>query len=174
MTRVIVPEARVARAARIQLFVAALLALAACAVPPAPPPGPAAPTAVLTPQAPMVFPPEPTPPPPEPVPPAVVVLPPPAQPLPPPPPPTLVPAELVGKPRTDIVALLGGPDQARNEAGAEVILYQGDSCVLFVFLYEPQGGGTHRVEHVEVGPRGRDLSRDAACLAGLLQRAAAG
>ncbi len=158
--------------------IAALLALAACAVPPAPPPGPPAPAAVLTPQAPMVFPPKPTPPPPEPVPPAVVVLPPPAQPLPaplaPPPPPTLVPAELVGRPRTDVVALLGGPDQARNEAGAEVILYQGDSCVLFVFLYEPQVGGTHRVEHVEVGPRGRDLSRDASCLAGLLQRAAAG
>ncbi len=157
-------------------LVAALLALAACAVPPAPPPGPPAPAAVLTPQAPMVFPPEPAPPPPPaPAPPAVVVLPPPAQPLPPPPPPpTLVPAELVGKPRTDVLALLGGPDQARTEAGAEVILYQGDSCTLFVFLYEPQGGGAHRVEHVEVGPRGRDLSRDAACLAGLLRRAAAG
>jgi hypothetical protein len=156
----------------------ALLALAACAVPPAPPPGPPAPTAVLTPQAPMVFPPEPAPaPPPQPVapPPAeIVVLPPPAQPLPPPPPPTLTLTDLVGKPRTDILTLLGGPDQARTEAGAEVLLYQGDSCTLFVFLYEPQGGGTHRVEHAEVGPRGRDLTRDAACLTGLLRRGAAG
>jgi hypothetical protein len=156
---------------------AALFVLAACATPP---PGPPAPTAALTQQAPMVLPPPEPAAAPQPAPatlpapaalPEIVVLPPAAVPR---PPPTLNPVTLVGKPRTDVLALLGGPDQARTEAGAEVFLYQGEGCTLFVFLYEPQGGGTHRVEHVELGPRGRDLNRDAACLTGLLRRAAAG
>ena len=46
--------------------------------------------------------------------------------------------------------------------------------MLFVFVYEPAPGalGGARAEHAEVGPALRDVSRDAACLTGLLQRVA--
>jgi len=156
----------------------ALLALTACAVPP-PDGAPPAPAAQLTPAQPLPAPqaapippppimaePQPVPPPPPP-PPQIVVLPPA-----PPPPPTLNPTDLLGKGRTDVVALLGRPDSARTEAGAEVLLYQGEGCVLFVFLYVQAGGGAPRIDHVELGPRARDTTRDGTCLSGLVQRAA--
>ena len=90
------------------------------------------------------------------------------------PPPTITPVEIIGKSRTDVIGLFGQPDTARTEAGAEVLLYQGQGCVLFVFVYEPAPGalGGARAEHAEVGPALRDVSRDAACLTGLLQRVA--
>ncbi|MSP20763.1 MAG: hypothetical protein EXQ93_04420 [Alphaproteobacteria bacterium] len=154
----------------------ALLLLGACVVEPLPAPAP--PVAALrpaapvqtAPQAPVIPAPEPVPAPPQvavalpPPPPAVAV---------PKPPQTLNPPDLIGRARTDVIALLGAPDTARTEAGAEVLLYQGTSCTLFVFVYEPVGGGAARAEHVEVGPRTRDVSRDPACLTGLLQRVAA-
>lgn len=125
-----------------------------------------APVAAAPAPAPVI---EPTPAPPPQV--AIVVPPPPPVPR---PPPTITPAEIIGKSRTEVLGLFGQPDTARTEAGAEVLLYQGQGCVLFVFVYEPPavGPGVARAEHAEVGPALRDVSRDAACLTGLLQRVA--
>lgn len=89
-----------------------------------------------------------------------------------PPPRTLNPADLHGKQRDEVTALLGRPDLARPEPGAEVLLYQGQGCTLFVYLYAPAGGGQRRVEYVELGPGTRDVSRDTSCLTGLLMRVA--
>lgn len=153
----------------------ALLMLGACVA--APLEGvPPTPTAQLppVPEAP-VRPTEPAPPPIPPAPPpapevAVAVPPPPVA----PPPRVFNPADLKGKQRDEVVDLLGGPAIARRETGAELLLYEGEGCVLYVFLYEPPAGGALRVEYTEVGPRNRDPSRDRACLAGMLPPRAGG
>lgn len=157
------------------VFAVALLLLGACVAAPlegAPP----APTAQLSPvpQAPApvaeaaALPPAPPPPPPPPE--VAIVVPPPA----PPAPRTFDPTQLNGKQREEVIGLLGGPSIARREPGAELLLYEGQGCVLYVFLYDPPAGGAARVEYTEVGPRTRDPSRDRACLLGMLQPLAGG
>ncbi len=153
------------------LSVAAILLLGACVAPPlegAPP----APTAQLSPLPPAPAPAPvaevaqpPAPPPAQPPAEVAIVLPPPA----PPAPRVFDPTELNGKQREEVIGLLGGPSIARREPGAELLLYEGQGCVLYVFLYDPPAGGAAHVEYTEVGPRTRDPSRDRACLLGMLQ-----
>ena len=98
------------------------------------------------------------------------MVPPPA----PPPPRGFDPTELNGKLREEVIGLLGGPSIARRETGAELLLFEGQGCVLYVFLYDQAGGGAPRVEYTELGPRTRDTSRERACLVGMLQPRAGG
>lgn len=156
--------------------VAALLLLGACVAPPlegapptplaqlAPMPEAAAPIAEAVPPAPVAPPPVLT------APEVAVALPQPAAPQ----PRVFDPSVLNGKQREEVIGLLGGPDIARREAGAELLLYEGQGCVLYVFLYDPPAGGAARVEYTEVGPRNRDPSRDRACLSAMLQPLAGG
>ena len=112
---------------------AAVLLVAACATPPVPeaelPPVPEAPAPAAEPEVAVALPPE------EPGPPPV---------------PVIEAAALADLTRVQVAALLGTPNLLREEPGAEVLLYVGESCAVHVFLYEPAAGGARKVAHVEV------------------------
>ena len=91
--------------------------------------------------------------------PEVAVAVPPAEPE-PAPTPVLEAVALADLTRLQVAALLGTPNLSREEPGAEVLLYVGESCSVHVFLYEPEAGGARRVAHVEFDPA------DGRCAAG--------
>lgn len=65
--------------------------------------------------------------------------------------PAPAPSELAGQDAPQVSALLGQPTLIRREADVEIWQYQGEACVLDLFLY-PQGG-VPRVRHLEARDR---------------------
>ena len=81
------------------------------------------------------------------------------------------PERLIGLSVGEAAELLGRPALVRREPPAEVWQYAGRECVLHLFLYDNEGGGSS-VTHYEM--RGLDGISPQACLAAHLQTLARG
>jgi hypothetical protein len=64
------------------------------------------------------------------------------------------PQTLIGKGKSDLVALLGNPALVRKERGVEVWQYAGGQCVMLFYLYDDATAGTPRVTYLEAMPQG--------------------
>ncbi|MCF3627849.1 hypothetical protein RJ527_07215 [Thalassospiraceae bacterium LMO-SO8] len=66
-----------------------------------------------------------------------------------PPLPRIAVQAVLGYSRPDLVAAFGAPAFSRIDKGAEILRFQGEGCVLDVFLYKDAKDAAARVAHVE-------------------------
>lgn len=78
------------------------------------------------------------------------------------------PTELLGLDRLQVAKLLGSPSLLMEEPPAEVWLYEGNLCVLHLFLYESAENPDYAVRYFEVRGSGDIPVAEEICYASLL------
>ena len=76
------------------------------------------------------------------------------------------PADLIGMAARELERTLGAPGLKRTDPPAEVWQYARAACTVNLFLYAPENGAQHRVEHIEAFDKNGASVDPAQCLAG--------